>query len=94
MISEDFRPSTEMPDIQSVMKKVKSSAVSVKLCPRCLQNYFTPYGRTYVEGISPPLPALSRRDNKTYICSDCGMQEALEDSKLIKPWDEHFYWED
>lgn len=23
--------------------------------------------------------ALSRRDNKTYICSDCGKQEALED---------------
>ena len=94
MISEDFRPSAEMPDILTVMKKVKSSTVSVKLCPRCLQNYFTPYGWTYVEGVSPPLPALSRRDNKTYICSDCGMQEALEDAKLIKPWDGHFYWED
>lgn len=23
--------------------------------------------------------ALSRRDNKTYICSDCGTMEALED---------------
>jgi hypothetical protein len=24
-------------------------------------------------------PALSRRDNKTEICSECGMMEALED---------------
>ena len=23
--------------------------------------------------------ALSRRDNKTYICSDCGVAEAMED---------------
>jgi ribosomal protein L37AE/L43A len=84
---------TEVPDITRAMKKIKSSTISVKLCPRCLQNYFTPYGQTYVESISPPMPALSRRDNKTYICSDCGMQEALEDSQLIKAWDEHKYWE-
>jgi hypothetical protein len=25
-----------------------------------------------------PLPALSRRDNRTHICSDCGLAEALE----------------
>ena len=24
-------------------------------------------------------PALSRRDNSTYICSDCGTVEAMED---------------
>ena len=28
-------------------------------------------------------PALSRRDNKTLICSDCGRREALED--IIEP---------
>ena len=25
------------------------------------------------------LPALSRRDNETYICSACGVREAIED---------------
>jgi hypothetical protein len=27
--------------------------------------------------------ALSRRDNKTYICSICGLEEALIDSRMI-----------
>jgi len=35
------------------------------VCPRC--------GRTY-HGI----PALSRADNKTPVCPDCGVREALE----------------
>ena len=83
-----------MPGLEDVMKKVKSSKVEVKLCPRCLENYFTPYGSNYVEGVSPPFPASSRRDNKTYICSDCGTQEAFEDMQMIKVWDEHQYWED
>lgn len=42
--------------------------VQPKLCPRCHQ----PIGED---------PALSRRDNKTYICSQCGTAEALEDWK-------------
>jgi len=40
----------------------------LKLCPGCgsaLSKY----------------PALSRDDNKTNICSDCGVREALEDYK-------------
>ena len=35
-------------------------------CPRC--------GKTYTEQ-----PALSRRDNKTEICPDCGFREAMDD---------------
>lgn len=35
------------------------------ICPRCGNEYT---GR----------PALSRADNKMYICPDCGMREALE----------------
>lgn len=35
-------------------------------CPRC-------------EMITTEYPALSRRDNKTNICSKCGEQEAFED---------------
>lgn len=37
-----------------------------KKCPIC--------GKTYTD-----FPALSRRDNKTYICPDCGVDEAMED---------------
>ena len=36
-----------------------------KTCPRC--------GRKYTEH-----PAMSRKDNKTMICPDCGTREALE----------------
>ena len=44
------------------------------LCSRCKMRHYTPYGE---EGDAPP-PALSRVDNKTYICSDCGREETLE----------------
>ena len=46
-------------------------------CPRCKWNLLAN---------NPARNALSRRDNKTYICSGCGMQEALEDSRLIPFW--------
>lgn len=36
-------------------------------CPKC--------GKRYAKGKG----ALSRRDNKTEICSDCGFREAIED---------------
>ena len=38
-------------------------------------------------------PALSRRDNKTDICSDCGQVEALEDY-YGERWTEKIYWEE
>lgn len=38
-------------------------------CPRC--------GKTYTD-----FPAISRRDNKTQICSDCGLGEAMLDFAL------------
>lgn len=63
------------------------------LCPRCEQNLYTPYGekldteRMFLMGNdvlipasdAPHYPALSRTDNETYICSDCGTHEALMD---------------
>jgi len=36
-------------------------------------------------------PALSRRDNKTDICSDCGTEEAMVDFLLRKAQDTPFY---
>ena len=38
-----------------------------ELCPKCVTN------------VLEEVPALSRRDNKTLICSDCGREEAFED---------------
>ncbi len=45
--------------------KEDGSMTGVRICPKC--------GRTYSE-----VPALSRADNKTLICPDCGTREALE----------------
>ena len=42
---------------------------AMKLCPKC-------------EGIYTDYPSLSRRDNETYICNECGMKEAMADYLL------------
>ena len=44
------------------------------MCPRCQQNWIP---NNESPGAYPG--ALSRADNKTEICSDCGTSEALED---------------
>ena len=43
----------------------ENNVIRISVCPRC--------GRTYSEH-----PALSRGDNETLICPDCGTREALE----------------
>lgn len=43
----------------------EDNVLRLSVCPRC--------GRTYCEP-----PALSREDNKTLICPDCGTREALD----------------
>jgi hypothetical protein len=80
---------------EEAVRIIKKTQVVVQLCPRCLKNYFTPYGDKikFVKGVSPAFAALSRRDNKTLICSDCGTQEAFEDMGYEK-WTQHKYWED
>lgn len=40
-------------------------------CPRC--------GEQTLRVDRPAMNALSRTDNKTYVCSDCGTSEGLED---------------
>lgn len=42
-----------------------------RICPVCGKEYDAP-------------PALSRRDNKTEICPDCGTRESLEDAGIGK----------
>ena len=49
----------------------ENDAVQIQICPRCGKAYSEP-------------AALSRTDNKTLICPDCGTREAL-DSIGVKP---------
>ena len=44
---------------------MKSDIRQIRVCPLC--------GKTYAEP-----PALSRTDNETLICPDCGTRQALE----------------
>ncbi len=44
---------------------MQTKEITIKTCPRCGRIY---RGR----------PALSRTDNETLICPDCGTREALE----------------
>lgn len=45
---------------------MKNDKISkIRVCPRCGNTYAAP-------------PALSRKDNETLICPDCGTREALE----------------
>lgn len=44
---------------------MKDRVARIKICPKCGRSY---YGT----------PALSRADNETLICPDCGTREALE----------------
>ena len=60
--------------IRVVLKKGEQMSKENK-CPKC-DNVF--------KGIDITCPAISRRDNKTEICSDCGTAEALSDFILSK----------
>lgn len=75
----------------SKLKKKMSDGTEVVLCKRCRINYYTPYhAEAPVSKEAPPFPALSRTDNETYICSDCGTDEALRDftrERLAEPWE-------
>ena len=44
---------------------MKENITKVRVCPICGQTYTEP-------------PALSRTDNETLICPDCGTRQALE----------------
>lgn len=49
----------------------KEENAEYAICPRC--------GEKTLRLDRPALNALSRADNTTYVCSDCGINEALED---------------
>jgi|2_EtaG_2_1085320.scaffolds.fasta_scaffold84594_1 transcription elongation factor Elf1 len=55
--------------------RAKFDAECTEECPRC--NQITLHS-------TPGMNALCRRDNKTYICSACGTEQAFEDlARLI-----------
>ena len=55
-------------------------------CPRCKG----PIPNAQHEGQYPG--ALCRRDNKTYICSECGTSEAMEDAHIYDAYTGVKYW--
>ncbi len=79
-----------MPGRDSVLRVLLPAlaAGKVRLCPRCCHGMFAAYdgkldrkqSKAKAEQWWPMPPALSRTDNKTYVCSPCGTEEALEDA--------------
>jgi hypothetical protein len=56
--------------LPDAMRMTMMEDVEYEQCPRCEGDKLHP---------EKVLNALSRRDNETYICSDCGTEEALFD---------------
>lgn len=54
----------------------ENKIIRISVCPRC--------GRTYYEP-----PAISRADNETLICPDCGTREALDSLGVKSEEQEH-----
>jgi len=50
--------------------KLSGKKIELQLCPSCKQEYLSPKRAEN---------ALSRKDNKTLICSNCGTVEALNE---------------
>ena len=46
--------------------------VKTHICPICVKTYHD-------------YPAMSRKDNRTEICPECGIREALDDAS-VTPW--------
>ena len=55
----------------------------MNICLRCKVNNLK---------AEPIHNAISRRDNTTYICADCGILEALEDVGQLPKWSGPPYW--
>lgn len=64
-----------MDTIKKGVKKTESMKARMVKCPRC--------GKVKLFA-DLAMNAVSRRDNKTYICSDCGTEEALIDAGMQK----------
>lgn len=79
IINQDEIDSSNYINESQIEDKVPYDNTTTKICPRCGKEY-TDY------------PALSRRDNETYICPECGQAEAFEDCGLTPKYDGKPYW--
>ena len=60
--------------------------LSMPICPRC--GHFIPNDETPGKYCG----AVSRKDNKTEVCSACGLLEAFEDEHIAPPYTGKPYW--
>jgi len=68
----------QLDQVEAVARDQKPGVV----CPRCAFNRFMPYVPGQARQPNDPAPpALSRADNKTHICSECGTDEAMMDMR-------------
>jgi len=66
MCGKPMAPTFDKDGFEYIIKWCSVECKEKQICPRC-------------DGPLGKHPALSRRDNKTNICSDCGTAEAMED---------------
>jgi predicted RNA-binding Zn-ribbon protein involved in translation (DUF1610 family) len=77
-IKKALKESEEVVEEENDIEEVPYDDTTEKFCPRC--------GKTYTD-----FPAISRYDNETYICPDCGVEEAMINYTHGKLTDPHVY---
>lgn len=81
IVSHDFSSI----EVRMMAERMKESSGTTRsggestTCPRCNENKLHP---------DEAMNALSRSDNETYICNDCGVDEAMEELKKYSREDE------
>ncbi len=69
---EEYFPDTDIDFSKDGADSILRDDIDSELCPRCFNTIDRP-------------TALSRRDNKTNICYQCGIDEAFIDGRLLEP---------
>lgn len=68
---------------EKIVIRFKANSGKLVVCPRC--------GMQRMNAVKV-MNALSRRDNKTYICSECGTREALFDFTISQSIKQERSW--
>ena len=72
-LTNDALSQEKIEELQNFLKEIDYEVHG--RCPRC--------GEQKLDIVRPARNALSRRDNSTLVCSDCGNEEAFEDIGVI-----------
>ena len=59
--------------VERLRQKIRNRGVEPDVCPRCRKNTLWPEPHIAFNSVC-------RKDNKTYICAICGMDQALSDA--------------